>query len=139
MHDALHNVVLAPFGSVALARSTAPYTSNGNGNSCCLPRYLWYFLYESFLFQSPLSFWFVDHFLRWSRSSNSKNGGGTKQEDENETTFRARFDLENAEGGAAFVVAATSVDQAWGAQVEKGWPDVGPQVGYGYGCDNATK
>lgn len=94
---------------------------------------------------------FVCHIYRWSRSSNSgKNGGGTAEgeEKDRETTFRARFDLENAapggvnvqvgegghhnggdgDGGAVFVVAVTSVDQAWGAQVEKGWPDVGPQV-----------
>lgn len=82
--------------------------------------------------------------LRWS-SGSSKEGG------ERETTFRERFDLEQAtpggvklqvhvgEGGgedggkgdgagAAFVVAVASVDQAWGAQLAKGSPDVGPQV-----------
>ncbi len=76
-------------------------------------------------------------------------GGGAR-----ETTFRARFDLEaiptsgssSGPGGvhfqvadaadaaagaartAAFVMAVTSVDQAWGARLVKGWPDTGPQV-----------
>ena len=89
--------------------------------------------------------------IRWSRSG-SNNGG----EEERETTFRARVDLEDAapggvnfqvgesglhegggDGGAVFVVAVTTVDQAWGSQLEKGWPDVGPQVCYtrqAFGC-----
>lgn len=80
--------------------------------------------------------------FRWSRSSSNSNEG----EEERETTFRARFHLENATHGgvhtqvsegsqhhgggaaAAFVMAVTSVDQAWGARLVQGWPDIGPQV-----------